>query len=386
MPAATKAPRFYFRLETADLQALIDALQARNYTVIGPVRRDGALMYDELDEIAALPAGWGDEQKAGSYRLQARQDQALFGYAVGPSSLKQFLHPARVRLFRAIREDGGFRVEPDVPEKAKFAFIGVRACDLAAIDILDRVLANGTYQDPTYAARRDDIFVCAVHCTRPGGTCFCASMGTGPEATDGFDLALTEILDGEAHYFIGEVGSELGEAVLREVPHSGADTADVALSEQMIARAGEQMGRSLQTSGLRETLLRNLEHPRWDDAANRCLSCANCTMVCPTCFCTNVEDVTDLSGETAERWRQWDSCFTVAFSYIHGGSIRPSAKSRYRQWLMHKLASWYEQFGTAGCVGCGRCITWCPAAIDITEEARAIQETDSRKPRKEPIS
>jgi Fe-S oxidoreductase len=97
-------------------------------------------------------------------------------------------------------------------------------------------------------------------------------------------------------------------------------------------------------------------------------------MVCPTCFCTTVEDVSDVTGDHAERWRRWDSCFTLGFSYIHGGSIRNSGKARYRQWMTHKLASWIDQFGTSGCVGCGRCITWCPVGIDITEEARAIRD------------
>ena len=134
--------------------------------------------------------------------------------------------------------------------------------------------------------------------------------------------------------------------------------------------------RRMNTSVIRELLYNNLENPHWDEVATRCLNCANCTMVCPTCFCTTVQDVTDLTGKHAERWRKWDSCFSTEFSYIHGGSIRTSAKSRYRQWLVHKLASWHDQFGTSGCVGCGRCITWCPVGIDITEEANAFRESE----------
>jgi sulfhydrogenase subunit beta (sulfur reductase) len=136
------------------------------------------------------------------------------------------------------------------------------------------------------------------------------------------------------------------------------------------------MGRTLDTADIKALLYRNYEHPRWDNAAARCLTCGNCTMVCPTCFCTTVEDVTDLKGEHAERWQKWDSCFTMDFSYIHGGIIRSSPKARYRQWMTHKLATWIDQFGTSGCVGCGRCITWCPVAIDITEEVRAIRESE----------
>jgi Fe-S-cluster-containing hydrogenase component 2 len=138
-----------------------------------------------------------------------------------------------------------------------------------------------------------------------------------------------------------------------------------------------QVTKHLDTVDIKDLLYRNLEHPRWDEVAARCLSCANCTMVCPTCFCTTVEDTSDLAGRETTHQRRWDSCFTTDFSYISGGSIRQSGKARYRQWMTHKLASWIDQFGTSGCVGCGRCITWCPVSIDITEEASVIRETET---------
>jgi ferredoxin len=104
-------------------------------------------------------------------------------------------------------------------------------------------------------------------------------------------------------------------------------------------------------------------------------------MVCPTCFCTTVEDTADLAGTDAVRRRVWDSCFSVEYAYIHGGSIRPTPRARYRQWLTHKLDSWQEQFGMSGCVGCGRCITWCPVGIDLTEEIAAIRNGGPAGPR-----
>jgi len=140
------------------------------------------------------------------------------------------------------------------------------------------------------------------------------------------------------------------------------------------------MGRTIDTTDVKSLLYRNSENSRWLETAKRCLTCANCTMVCPTCFCTTIEDVTDLTGKEAERRRKWDSCFTLDFSYIHGGNIRSSAASRYRQWLTHKFAYWQDQFGTYGCVGCGRCITWCPVGLDITEEINSINETEKSNP------
>jgi ferredoxin len=208
-------------------------------------------------------------------------------------------------------------------------------------------------------------------------------MQTGPKATAGFDLALTEVLDANRHYLVFEVGTELGAEILRDIAHREASKDEIQLAEQIVANTAAHMGRSMETTGIKDLLYRNLEHPRWNDVASRCLTCGNCTMVCPTCFCTTVEDVTDLSGERAERWRKWDSCYTMDFSYISGGSIRSSTRARYRQWMTHKLASWIDQFGTSGCVGCGRCITWCPVGIDITEEVRAIRASESAPTTKE---
>lgn len=360
-------------IESRNLQKLFDVLAARGYRIIGPAVRGGVIVYDELTSVDELPAGWTAEQEGAAYRIKKGEGKAFFDYGIGPDSLKKFLHPPLVRLWQAKREDGGFRTVAETEEPPKYAFIGVRACDLHAVAIHDKVFTTGEYADPSYTARRKDIFVVAVNCVKAGGACFCVSMKTGPKATVGFDLALTEILAGERHYFVVEVGSEAGAAVLREVPHRKATEGEKAAAERAVGEAARQMGRELDTTGIRELLFNNPEHPFWDEVAARCLTCGSCTMVCPTCFCTTVEDVTDLPGETAERLRRWDSCFTEDFSYIHGGNVRASAKSRYRQWLTHKLAAWLDQFGTLGCVGCGRCITWCPVGIDITEAVRALR-------------
>jgi sulfhydrogenase subunit beta (sulfur reductase) len=369
-----------FALVTVDgLQALLRAIRRRGYRVLGPTVRDGAIVYDEINSIDELPRGWADEQVGGRYRLIRRTDEALFGYAVGPQSWKRFLHPPNLRLWRTDRDQSGMRVVPEPPSSERFAFIGVRACELHAIAIQDRVFLGGEYRDPHYQARREGTFIVAVNCSVAGGTCFCVSMNTGPRATAGFDLALTELIEESRHTFLVEVGSGEGRAVLDEVPHRAATQDEIEAAKAIIDRTAASMGREMRSDDARELLLSNLDHPRWDDVASRCLSCANCTMVCPTCFCTTVEDTSDLAGDHAERWRRWDSCFTMDFSYIHGGSVRTSARSRYRQWMTHKLATWIDQFGTSGCVGCGRCITWCPVGIDITEEVRAIRASPAAK-------
>lgn len=366
-------------LERTQLSQLLAALSARGYRLVGPVVRDGAIVYDELATIEDLPQGWTDEQDGGVYRLKRRNDAALFGYVVGPHSWKKFLHPPHLRLWQAQRNADSTEFTAESEPPPKFAFIGVRSCELHAIAIQDKVFLQGPYVDPTYQARREDVFIVAVNCGQAGGTCFCMSMNTGPQATFGFDLALTEVIESDRHYFVIEAGTDRGAELLREISAREAGDEERQQAAQTVARAAQEMGRTMDTHDIKALLYRNHEHPRWDDVASRCLTCANCTMVCPTCFCTTVEDTTDLTGENAERWRRWDSCFTLDFSYLHGGSVRVSTKARYRQWMTHKLASWIDQFGTSGCVGCGRCITWCPVGIDITEEVRAIRESEAKQ-------
>jgi ferredoxin len=358
-------------LDVHGVDRLVDALAERGYTVIGPQVRNGAVVYDELESAAALPAGWTDLQDGGTYRLERREDDALFGYAVGPTSWKSYLFPPRVGLWQARTDGDALVVEEEPLASGPFAFVGVRPCELAAIAIQDRVFLGGRYADRDYAARRENAFLVAVNCHEPGGTCFCVSMDTGPTVRTGYDLVLTELLEG-GHRFLVEAGSERGEEILVELGGSEASEADLRAAADQAAEATRKMGRQLDTDGIRDLLRDNLEHPRWDEVAERCLTCGNCTLACPTCFCSAVEDANDLSGEAA-RTRVWDSCFSVDYSYIHGGAVRQTPRARYRQWLTHKLGTWHDQFGSSGCVGCGRCITWCPVAIDITEEVAAIR-------------
>ncbi|HEX6248984.1 MAG TPA: 4Fe-4S dicluster domain-containing protein [Nocardioidaceae bacterium] len=379
-------------VDLVGLQALIDVLTGRGYTVLGPTVRQGAVVQAPIRSVDDLPRGWGDDQDAGRYRLRRRDDDALFGFASGAQSAKPVFFPTESLLWRGDRQGTDFTVddrpaaspggtEPGPP----YALLGVRSCDLAAIGIQDTVLTSRAFVDTRYAARRADSFLVAVTCSDPGGTCFCVSMGTGPEPGEGpgaaFDLALTELLDARGHRFLVRVVGDRGASVMAEVPSTPATEHDLAASEAVAASAASRMGRELDTAGLKDLLYDAAESPLWDDVASRCLACTNCTAVCPTCFCTTVHDETDLTGDHASRHRVWDSCFTAELSSVHGGGpVRESVRSRYRQWMTHKLASWVDQFGTSGCVGCGRCITWCPAAIDITEEAARMRAASATGP------
>ena len=361
------------------LSRILAVLQKQGYETIGPKVESGAIVYGEVRTAEDFPVGWTDTQGPGKYRLSERDGAGLFGYVVGPMSWKKFLFPAELRLLSVRRRDGTLEVTDHAvaDPKRKRAFIGVRPCELAAMAVQDTVFLSGPYRDPYYEAERRALFLIAVNCTDPAGTCFCTSMNTGPGAKAGYDICLTELLEGERHVFLAETGSERGVELLKLVPSKEASETDIAAGRSKTEQAAQAIARTLEIEGLPQYLKSGVDHPRWDNVAHRCLSCGNCTQVCPTCFCSTVEDVTDLTGTEAHRTRKWDSCFTLEFSYIHGGSVRTSTKSRYRQWLLHKLGTWVDQFGTMGCVGCGRCITWCPVGIDITEEAHALRQQQS---------
>ncbi len=369
MSETQRARRVFGR---TDFPRFLRAIQDAGFRVVGPTVREGAIVYGEIREESDLPIGWTDRQEAGTYRLERRADGALFGYNVGPHSWKKYLFPAHERLWTAKADGATFRVTPEPVDGPPLAFLGMRACELAAVGIQDRVF-DGAVRDPGYHARRAAALRIAVQCGQAGATCFCVSMGTGPAATGGFDLALTELLDGDRHEFLVEVGSERGAAILAGVPTRPASRADEEAGRGLLDRTAASMGRRMDTANIRNLLLGNLEHARWQQVAERCLACTNCTLACPTCFCSSTEEVPDLSGTTVERWRRWDSCFNSAFSELHHAPVRKTTASRYRQWLTHKLASWYDQFDSSGCVGCGRCITWCPVGIDLTEEVAAIR-------------
>lgn len=362
------APRW---LERAAFPQLLAALSARGYRILGPVVRDGAVTLETIRSALDLPRGWRDRQEGGTYRLEPHASARLFEVVNGPDSLKRFTFVPREPLLQIeIGPRGsGFSAQEQVPEIERIAVLGVRACDLAALAVQDRIFLRDRFPDAQYAARRRGLLLVAVQCTRSVSTCFCTSFGTGPEVERGFDVALTELDAG----FLVRAGSPEGAEIVAEL-ELGDAAQERRLEEQtMVESCTRSMQRRLDASDLPSLLYENLEHPRWDDVAERCLSCGNCTMVCPTCFCHDERDEPSLDGTRSLRVREWDSCFNRDHGQIHGHNFRPAIRDRYRQWLVHKLASWIDQFGSSGCVGCGRCITWCPVGIDLTQEIAAIR-------------
>ena len=362
-----------YRLSEEGLGTLIGQLRNRNYQVYGPRADDFALHWRPIESVEDLPRGWTQELAPGRARLVPGESTAMFHHWTCAEGLKAILHLPVVRILAAERDNGAFRILDNPLPAEKCAFLGVRPCDLAALAVLDRVLLGDRNADDIYRARRQNAFLIAMHCQQSAPTCFCASMGSGPRARSGFDIALAEFVEGGVPEFFAEAGSDAGLELLESCGATPAPPEWNRAVEAGCTRAAAAQTRRLDVNAAPQLIDAMFDSPHWDAVARRCLACGNCTSVCPTCFCVNYEDRTSIDGRRAERWRLWDSCFTQSFTYIHGGSIRSSVKSRYRQWLSHKLARWQAQFGTPGCVGCGRCIAWCPAGIDITEEFRQLQ-------------
>lgn len=361
-------------IQKPDLNVILARLQEAGYLTVGPKVKNETLVYEPIESMEELPQGYDTEQAPGQFRLKKGSHSCYFDFIPGTHSWKQYLFPPRVELFKLQKNGKTWQTLDEPVESPKYAFIGVRACELAAIQIQDNIFMRADFTDPIYKSRRERVFILSVNCLHPDQTCFCTSMGTGPVVKNGFDLSLTELED----VFVVTIGSDVARGILAGIPYEDANGFILSSAERALERATQAMGRSLDTSDLPELILNNLDHPHWNEVAKRCLSCTNCTQVCPTCFCWDATDQMSLDGKTTSRERVWDSCFNPGYSYQAGGNTRPTIHSRYRQWLSHKLGTWKQQYGSLGCVGCGRCITWCPAKIDITEEVAALRKEASK--------
>lgn len=359
------------------LQNLLDVLHNQGYSCLGPQVQSHSISYQPLTQVNDLAIGIEIEQSPGLYRIHQKQHSRYFSWSNGPQALKPLTFSAHEKLWSSHKDSQGspeFKLtEIDVKP---LAIIGIRPCDLAALSLQDQHFMQTSVVDSKYQQRRDSLFLIAVNCSHPSSTCFCHSTGDGPAINNTqniqYDIVLDELDDG----FVIKAGSEKAKQILTLLPLQTATSEHMQQAKEQTHKAQTSQIRELPGKNLQQQLFDRLDHDQWKKIADRCLSCGNCTMVCPSCFCYRETELAELNGESSQHSREWDSCFSEGHSYIHGFTVRSETQLRYRQWLTHKLGGWHQQFGRSGCVGCGRCISWCPVGIDLTEEVKTLLETN----------
>ncbi|HDJ51540.1 MAG TPA: hypothetical protein ENF25_05010 [Thermoprotei archaeon] len=342
--------------DIGELRKLFDLLRLKGYRVVGPKLRNNVIRLEELMSFDEMPYGYTDSQSPGRYRLVKSDGES---FRVGPDSLKKYLYPPELVIF-SVTKDWKIR-EPEF-YYPKTAFFGIKPCDMASVLIMDRV--QGAGGDPYYLRARENSIFIVENCLTPGETCFCGTMGTGPEVKEGFDISYTLIQEDNLVLF--RYGSDTGLELLTSLDLEPAPPEIEIKYRRMMREAKEHAQAPFTIDDVPDLLEHSLNDEIWKKVSEKCLGCANCNMVCPTCFCFDVIDEPELDG-SSKRVRIWDGCHSYIYAEIAGANLRKDLWARYRHWVLHKFNYWQTQFGTLGCVGCGRCITWCPAGIDLRQ-------------------
>lgn len=345
-----------YRLAKGDRDLLVQRLMA-DRRLYAPVRRGGEVVFDAVR---------GAGEVLWEYTNTAKPPKALFF----PPVERLMAYAASARDHNALRE---------VPlDETPSAILGVRPCDLHALEVLDAVFLGGAYRDPYYAARREPTLLLALACARPRPTCFCHAVGGGPYAAHSADILMREA--GEAYLLEGlsARGAAWLEAFAQEARLEGATEADLARAQEVEAQS---MARLAEMAPLAEVAPRFEalfdERDLWREIADKCLACGTCTYLCPVCHCFNIVDRPLAGG--GERVRTYDACMYATFTlHASGHNPRPDQAARWRQRVMHKFVYLPQNVGRYGCVGCGRCIVACPVSMDIRQVLERLRREVSQ--------
>lgn len=339
-------------LKKADLKGFLEAV-AKEYDLWAPKVVDGMADYLPWD---------GGEAPDGKVRTR--------------NSIKKFIHPQKEVMFNytthAAKEDCNLLHE--VMPEGKTAVFGVSSCDARSVVLNGLVFVNDPTnfaQCPYYDARWTNTVFIGLACNEPCAVCFCHATGGHPHGEEGLDIQLVDMGD----EYLVKVLTEKGQAVAGLFDMKPAGDGIKAGAADKAKAALEAMPKDLkmgQAVGVDQMDVFDL--PVWDDMAARCLNCGVCTFVCPTCYCFDIQD--ENKGTDGQRYRLWDSCMFPLYSYhASGHNPRPTKTERLRQRFMHKLNYFPTRHeDKLSCVGCGRCVLYCPVNIDIREVASRMKK------------
>lgn len=332
-------------IKKSELNGLLDKL-TEEYRVYAPVEKGDNILFEQI--------GAGSEVKLG---------------ATTKKPVKEILFPQSEELYNYSVDAEGLKVNNKLDDTKTVAF-GIRPCDARSMMLLDNVFHNDQYQDVYYLTKRNNTIIVSLGCNEPESTCFCTSVAGGPFNTDGSDVVLTDI--GEV--YVAEAVTDQGKEFLSKM---GLEAADAEAKEAVEkAKAAAVVASEVDITGIKEKLDDMFSSAYWDKLHEKCLGCAACTYLCPTCHCFDIADeAKDCSGC---RVRNWDSCMFPLFT-LHGSGHNPrnSGKERWRQRLMHKFNYFVDRYNATACVGCGRCIKNCPVNLDIRQVLAEVKAQDT---------
>lgn len=308
-----------------DIHNFIDSLRS-NYTVYAPVNGNFRRVTDPKE-----------------ITLNGRNTQR---------SPKELFFPQTEVMFTYQKGNKGEAERPALTEKR--VILGIRPCDVKGMLLLDKLFDNEDYRDPYYIEKREATIIIGLACNNPQETCFCTSLGIQPDSKEGMDVLLREIKGG----YLATGVSKKGEELISSLPD--------AKGNEKTREVGKPSTSFTIDGGLSAKLSERFDDEVWAKISEKCLGCATCTYLCPTCHCFDVQD--EVVGEEGRRIRLWDSCqFPLFTRHTTGHNPREKGRERMRNRIMHKFSYFVNIFGETACVGCGRCIANCPVNFDIRE-------------------
>ncbi|MFX1296204.1 MAG: 4Fe-4S dicluster domain-containing protein [Promethearchaeota archaeon] len=284
---------------------------------------------------------------------------------------KEIFYPRTETLFTYTKKNDGIEIVENENSVENQIILGIRSCDAKSFILLDKFFAFGKFQDPYYKKRRKKTIIIGLACIEPSNTCFCTSLGGSPFGEEGIDIILTDLGENYLVKSLNNKGDQLLEKI--SVLESASDT-DISIAEELKKKAIASIRTKFPLEKM-NTKLDQLfdEEAFWEQFSNKCIGCASCTFLCPTCSCFDVTD--EETANSGKRVRLWDTCqFPLFTKHGSGHNPRPNRRQRLRQRVMHKFSYYPKVLNEIGCVGCGRCIIVCPVNQDIRVVFKTLQE------------